>query len=168
MNDLQIQMTADFSKETSVRRKAFLALRPRLRQLEIKFGLFEPARFGITKNNVSKDFYDPTDLSLYLNSFSDHPMDTASWLPSQALITMARNSLPMETTLERPDHDPSENSNRGRDLERLSKIHDPIFRPSHPLLLILVLVFRLACLLALVQVPTFSSPIAHVFSLLTL
>ncbi|KAJ1213434.1 hypothetical protein NDU88_001071 [Pleurodeles waltl] len=39
-----IRMTADFSKETSERRKAFLALRPRLRQLEIKFGLFEPAR----------------------------------------------------------------------------------------------------------------------------
>ncbi|KAJ1129754.1 hypothetical protein NDU88_008119 [Pleurodeles waltl] len=80
MNDLQIRMMADFSKETSERRKGFLALRPCLRQLEIKFGLFEPARMWITKNNVSKDFYDPTDLSLYLNSFSDRPMDTASWL----------------------------------------------------------------------------------------
>ncbi|KAJ1097667.1 hypothetical protein NDU88_002784 [Pleurodeles waltl] len=50
-NDCQIRMTANFSKETSERRKAFLALRPRLRQLEIKFGLFEPARMWITKNN---------------------------------------------------------------------------------------------------------------------
>ncbi|KAJ1187184.1 hypothetical protein NDU88_003963 [Pleurodeles waltl] len=33
MNDLQIRMTAEFSKETSDHRKAFLALRPRLRQL---------------------------------------------------------------------------------------------------------------------------------------
>ncbi|KAJ1142705.1 hypothetical protein NDU88_009018 [Pleurodeles waltl] len=56
MNDLQIRVTADFSKETSERRKAFLALRPRLGQLEIKFRLFEPARMWITKNNVSKDF----------------------------------------------------------------------------------------------------------------
>ncbi|KAJ1101196.1 hypothetical protein NDU88_006268 [Pleurodeles waltl] len=51
MNDLQIQKTADFSKETSECKKAFLALRPCLRQLEIKFGLFEPARMWITKNN---------------------------------------------------------------------------------------------------------------------
>ncbi|KAJ1180588.1 hypothetical protein NDU88_005809 [Pleurodeles waltl] len=78
MNDLQIRMTADFSKETSDCRKAFLALRPRLRQLEIKFGLFEPARMWITKNNVSKDFYDPADLSLYLDSISDCSMDMSS------------------------------------------------------------------------------------------
>ncbi|KAJ1107782.1 hypothetical protein NDU88_005171 [Pleurodeles waltl] len=77
MNDLQIQMTADFSKETSECRKAFLALQ----QLEIKFGLFEPARMWITKNNVSKDFYDPI--------FSDRPMDTANLPQPQALITAA-------------------------------------------------------------------------------
>ncbi|KAJ1211039.1 hypothetical protein NDU88_006401 [Pleurodeles waltl] len=124
LNDLQIPMTADFSKETSERRKAFLALGPRLRQLEITFGLFEPERMWITKNNVSMHLYDPTDLSLYLNSFSDHPMDTAIQVPSQALMTMAWKSLPMETALERLDHDPSETSNRGRDLERLSKNHD--------------------------------------------
>ncbi|KAJ1156902.1 hypothetical protein NDU88_009619 [Pleurodeles waltl] len=116
-------MMADFSKETSERRKAFLALRPLLRHLEIRFGLCKPAKMWITKNNVSKDFYDPTDLSLYLDSFSDRPMDTASRLPSQALITTAWKSLPMETALERPDHDPSETSNSGRDLERLSKNH---------------------------------------------
>ncbi|KAJ1091619.1 hypothetical protein NDU88_004736 [Pleurodeles waltl] len=119
MNDLQIRMTADFSKETSERRKAFLALRPHLRQLEIKFSLFEPARMWITKNNVSKDFYDPTDLSLYLDNISDRPMDAATRLLPQAQTTTARNPLPMETALEREDHDPSETSNRGRDLERL-------------------------------------------------
>ncbi|KAJ1123828.1 hypothetical protein NDU88_002295 [Pleurodeles waltl] len=79
MNDLQIRMTADFSKETSDRRKAFLALRPHLRQLEIKFSLFEPARMWITKNNVYKDFYDPTDLSLYLDSISDPSLDMSNW-----------------------------------------------------------------------------------------
>ncbi|KAJ1192195.1 hypothetical protein NDU88_001507 [Pleurodeles waltl] len=52
MNDLQIRMTADFSKETSKHRKAFLALRPRQRQLEIKFGLFEQARMWIQKNKM--------------------------------------------------------------------------------------------------------------------
>ncbi|KAJ1200239.1 hypothetical protein NDU88_004065 [Pleurodeles waltl] len=39
-----IRITADYSKKTNKRRKAFLALRPRLRQLEIKYGLFDPAR----------------------------------------------------------------------------------------------------------------------------
>ncbi|KAJ1180521.1 hypothetical protein NDU88_005742 [Pleurodeles waltl] len=124
MNNLQIWMTADFSKETSEHREAFLALRPRLRQLEIKFGLFEPARMWIIKNNVSKDLYDPTDLSLYLDSFSDRPMDTASRSQPQALITTTLNSLPKESALEQPNHDPSETLNRGRDLERLSKNHD--------------------------------------------
>ncbi|KAJ1209738.1 hypothetical protein NDU88_005111 [Pleurodeles waltl] len=90
MNDLQIRMTADFSKETSECRKAFLALQPHLRQLEVKFGLFEPARMWITKNNVSKDFYDPIDLSLYLNSLSDRPMDTVILSQPQALITAVR------------------------------------------------------------------------------
>ncbi|KAJ1188954.1 hypothetical protein NDU88_005710 [Pleurodeles waltl] len=124
MNDLQIQIMADFSKETSERRKAFLALRPRLRQLEIKFGHFESARMWITKNNVSKDFYDPMDLSLYLNSFSDRPMNTASRALSQALLTSALNSQPKESSLERTDHDPSGTVNRDRDLERLSKNHN--------------------------------------------
>ncbi|KAJ1135356.1 hypothetical protein NDU88_001796 [Pleurodeles waltl] len=47
MEGYEMPMTADFSKETSDRRKVFLALRPRLRQLELKYRLFEPAR--ITK-----------------------------------------------------------------------------------------------------------------------
>ncbi|KAJ1218552.1 hypothetical protein NDU88_006130 [Pleurodeles waltl] len=117
-------MTADFSKEISERRKAFLALRPHLRQLEVKFGLFEPARMWITKNNVSKDFYDPIDLSLYLDSLSDRPMDTAILPQPQTLITAAPNPLPTEPAPERLDRGPSKALNRSRDLERLSKNHD--------------------------------------------
>ncbi|KAJ1116205.1 hypothetical protein NDU88_004423 [Pleurodeles waltl] len=41
---LEIRLSADFSKETAERRKAFLSLRTRLRHLDMKFGLFEPAR----------------------------------------------------------------------------------------------------------------------------
>ncbi|KAJ1106329.1 hypothetical protein NDU88_003730 [Pleurodeles waltl] len=54
-----IRITADYSKDTNKRRKAFLALRPRLRQLEMKYGLFDPARMWVTKNRVSRDFYNP-------------------------------------------------------------------------------------------------------------
>ncbi|KAJ1206644.1 hypothetical protein NDU88_002046 [Pleurodeles waltl] len=64
-----IRITADYSKETNERRKAFLALRPRLRQLEMKYGLFDPARMWVTKNGVSKAFYNPEELRLFLDSF---------------------------------------------------------------------------------------------------
>ncbi|KAJ1164817.1 hypothetical protein NDU88_005251 [Pleurodeles waltl] len=56
---LEIRISADFSKETAERRKAFLSLRSRLCQLNVKFGPFEPARMWITKNGESQNFYDP-------------------------------------------------------------------------------------------------------------
>ncbi|KAJ1108402.1 hypothetical protein NDU88_005778 [Pleurodeles waltl] len=73
-----IRITADYSKETNDRRKAFLALRPRLRQLEIKYGLFDPARMWVTKNRVSKDFYNPEELQLFPDSFQPQSMDSTS------------------------------------------------------------------------------------------
>ncbi|KAJ1169862.1 hypothetical protein NDU88_001750 [Pleurodeles waltl] len=42
----EIWMVADFSRETNEKRKAFLALRLLLRNMNIKFGLFEPARLS--------------------------------------------------------------------------------------------------------------------------
>ncbi|KAJ1092097.1 hypothetical protein NDU88_005211 [Pleurodeles waltl] len=73
-----IRITADYSKDTSERRKAFLALRPRLRQLEMKYGLFDPTRMWVTKNGISKDFYNPEELSLFLDSFQHQPMDSVN------------------------------------------------------------------------------------------
>ncbi|KAJ1171341.1 hypothetical protein NDU88_003204 [Pleurodeles waltl] len=40
----EIRVAADFSRLTNDRRRAFLALRPQLRSLDIKYGLFEPAK----------------------------------------------------------------------------------------------------------------------------
>ncbi|KAJ1129336.1 hypothetical protein NDU88_007707 [Pleurodeles waltl] len=71
------------------------------------------------------------DLSLYLDNISDQPMDAASRLLPQAQTTTPRNPLKMETALERQDHDPSETSNRGRDLERLSKKYDDRGKKLH-------------------------------------
>ncbi|KAJ1137858.1 hypothetical protein NDU88_004254 [Pleurodeles waltl] len=124
MNDQLIRMTADFSKETSKRRKPFLALQPRLRQLEVKFGLFEPARMWVTKNNLSKDFYDPIDLHLYLDSLSVRPMDTAILPQPQNLAATVSNQLPPEPALERPERCSLEAPDRSRDLERLSKNYE--------------------------------------------
>ncbi|KAJ1148561.1 hypothetical protein NDU88_001389 [Pleurodeles waltl] len=78
MDQHYIRITANYSKETNDRRKAFLALRPRLRQLEIKYGLFDPARMWVTKNGVSKDFYNPEELQLFLDSFQPQSMDSTS------------------------------------------------------------------------------------------
>ncbi|KAJ1139207.1 hypothetical protein NDU88_005582 [Pleurodeles waltl] len=76
MEKYEIRITADYSKDTNECRKAFLALRPRLCQLEMKYGLFDPARMWVTKNGVSKDFYNPEDLRLFLDSFQHQPMDS--------------------------------------------------------------------------------------------
>ncbi|KAJ1191335.1 hypothetical protein NDU88_000651 [Pleurodeles waltl] len=94
-----------------------------LRHTQAQQLLQEAAAVRITAN-VSKDFYDPTDLSLYLGCLTDRPMDTASWSPSQALITTTLNSQPKESALEQLDLDLSETLNRERYLERLSKNHD--------------------------------------------
>ncbi|KAJ1206590.1 hypothetical protein NDU88_001993 [Pleurodeles waltl] len=74
MDGQEIWITADFPKETSERRRAFLALRPRMRQMEVKYGLFEPARMWVPKNGLSQDFYGPEDLHSFLEGLQ--PMDT--------------------------------------------------------------------------------------------
>ncbi|KAJ1161390.1 hypothetical protein NDU88_001876 [Pleurodeles waltl] len=94
--DEQINDPDDFSKETSEHRKAFLALRPRLRHLEVKFKLFTPAKVWITKNNVSKDFDDPEDLRLLLNSLQTLPMNTATRLQPQSLSMVTAIQSPQE------------------------------------------------------------------------
>ncbi|KAJ1191227.1 hypothetical protein NDU88_000543 [Pleurodeles waltl] len=71
----EIRISADFSQETSNHRRAFLALRPRLRQMEVKYGLFELARMWVMKNGVSQDFYDPEDLQSFLDGLQ--PLDTS-------------------------------------------------------------------------------------------
>ncbi|KAJ1092190.1 hypothetical protein NDU88_005302 [Pleurodeles waltl] len=78
LDQYDIRITADYSKVTNYRRKAFLALRPRLGQLEIKYGLFDPARMWVTKNRVSKDFYNLEELQLFLDSFQPQSMDSTS------------------------------------------------------------------------------------------
>ncbi|KAJ1088213.1 hypothetical protein NDU88_001372 [Pleurodeles waltl] len=115
---------ADFSKETSDRRRAFLALRPRLRQLEVKYGLFDPARMWISKNGASKDFYNPEDLRSILDglSFTDSSTSTPyrdttaadQYTPSQDLAPGGSGSI----------HQLPPPCPRRRDLERLLPSHD--------------------------------------------
>ncbi|KAJ1119441.1 hypothetical protein NDU88_007627 [Pleurodeles waltl] len=83
LGSLEIRRSADFSKETADRRRAFLSLRPCLRHLDVKFGLFEPARMWITKNGESRTFYDPEDLKTFLEGLHDptQPMESATQSP---------------------------------------------------------------------------------------
>ncbi|KAJ1186054.1 hypothetical protein NDU88_002839 [Pleurodeles waltl] len=123
-NDIRI--TADYSKETNERRKAFLALRPRLRQLEMKYGLFDPARMWVTKTGVSKDFYDPEELRLFLDSFQLQPMDSSN--SNHPHDTSADNTgnrtLPSGVEKASTSLQGADTCQRGRDLERLARSHD--------------------------------------------
>ncbi|KAJ1123521.1 hypothetical protein NDU88_001990 [Pleurodeles waltl] len=110
-----VRTTADYSKDTNDHQKAFLASRPRLRQLEMKYSLFDPARMWATKNGVSKDFYDPEDLRLFLDTFQHQPMDTATPARPQEQPKDSYNRPPPGSQRGEvdPDHLP-----RGRDLTR--------------------------------------------------
>ncbi|KAJ1155185.1 hypothetical protein NDU88_007920 [Pleurodeles waltl] len=125
LGSLEIRLSVDFSKETADRRRAFLSLRPRLRHLDVKFGLFEPARMWITKNEESQTFYDPEDLKTFLEGLHDptQPMESATQ-PPQDIQNQTRGTGQLETALDtdgRPTTDPQ---TRGRDLERLTKSFD--------------------------------------------
>ncbi|KAJ1188250.1 hypothetical protein NDU88_005013 [Pleurodeles waltl] len=119
----EICITADFSRVTNERRKGFLALRPRMRQLEVKYGLFKPGRLWTTKNGVSKNFYDPEALRIYLDSLQSQSMDTtgSDWPLRPPCdnrdISLSSSSQKGPGQFE-PDHQP-----RGRDLDRLEKTH---------------------------------------------
>ncbi|KAJ1161614.1 hypothetical protein NDU88_002098 [Pleurodeles waltl] len=128
-----IRITADYSKETNERRKAFLALRPRLPQLEMKYGIFDPARMWVTKNGVSKDLYNPDELRLFLDSFQSQPMDSTSTDcshdiagDSEGVGTFPSGKEKTNTAL----YD-TEASQRGRDIERLARLYDDTVQVLH-------------------------------------
>ncbi|KAJ1155886.1 hypothetical protein NDU88_008611 [Pleurodeles waltl] len=115
---------ADFSRETNERRKEFMALRSRMSQLEVKYGLFEPARLRATKNGVSKNFYVPEDLRIYLDSLQSQSIDTTdSGRPLRPSCDIQDTMSPTFSQegpgCIEPNHQP-----RGRDLDRLAKTHD--------------------------------------------
>ncbi|KAJ1115408.1 hypothetical protein NDU88_003632 [Pleurodeles waltl] len=122
MNGQEIRMSADFSKGTNERRKAFLALRPRLRQM--KYGLFKLARMWITKNGMSKDFYDPEALCSFLDDLL--PMDTSTPNPPRDPTVADQNALPQGLAPggSGSESHPTVSHPRGRDLERLMNSHD--------------------------------------------
>ncbi|KAJ1139156.1 hypothetical protein NDU88_005533 [Pleurodeles waltl] len=125
LGPLEIRLSADFSKETADRRRAFLSFRPRLCHLDVKFGLFEPARMWITKNGESRTFYDPEDLKSFLEGLHDptQSMELTTQSPQDTQNQtrgMGQSEIALDTD-GRPTTDPQ---TRGRDLERLTKSFD--------------------------------------------
>ncbi|KAJ1126683.1 hypothetical protein NDU88_005089 [Pleurodeles waltl] len=119
-----IRISADFSKETSDRRRAFLALRPRPRQLEAKYGLFDLARMWITKNGTSKDLYDPEDSCSFLDGWS--LMNSSTSTPHRDTMAADQNtpSHNLAPGGSGSAHQLSLPCPRGQDLERLLHSHD--------------------------------------------
>ncbi|KAJ1115346.1 hypothetical protein NDU88_003570 [Pleurodeles waltl] len=121
-----IRITTDYSKETNKRRKAFLALRPRLRKLEMKYGLFDPERMWVTKNGVSKDFYNPDKLRLFLDSFQSQPIDSLNIDSEHDIVGGSDRAETPHSGMEKAKtarHDTGA-SHRGRDMERLTRSYD--------------------------------------------
>ncbi|KAJ1177497.1 hypothetical protein NDU88_002752 [Pleurodeles waltl] len=52
----EVRVAADFSRTTNEKQKVSLALRPQLRKLDIKFGLFEPALLAIAHESFPKEY----------------------------------------------------------------------------------------------------------------
>ncbi|KAJ1204842.1 hypothetical protein NDU88_000280 [Pleurodeles waltl] len=122
----EIRITGDYSKETNKRRKAFLALRPLLRKLEMKYGLFDPARMWVSKNGVSKDFYDPDELRLFLDSFQSQPMDSLNTDSEHDTVGGSDRVETPHSGMEKTKaalYDTGA-SHRGRDMERLTRSYD--------------------------------------------
>ncbi|KAJ1151720.1 hypothetical protein NDU88_004500 [Pleurodeles waltl] len=104
--NLEIRISADFSKETADRRKAFLSFRTQLRRLDVKFGLFKPARMWITKNGESLNFYNLEDLRTFLEGLQDQTqsMETTARLPQATRGPPSGTGHPLSHTLSRvPD-----------------------------------------------------------------
>ncbi|KAJ1182372.1 hypothetical protein NDU88_007564 [Pleurodeles waltl] len=130
-----IRITADYSKETNERRKTFLAQRPWLRQLETKYGLFDPTRMWVTKNRVSKDFYNPEELRLFLDSFQLQPMDSTSTNCPHDISGDNEGNRTFLSGMEKASTAPydTDTSQRGRDMERLARSHDDRGQVLHAL-----------------------------------
>ncbi|KAJ1140399.1 hypothetical protein NDU88_006752 [Pleurodeles waltl] len=86
-----------------------------------------------TKNGVSKDFYNPEELRLFLDSFQHQPMDSASKSRPQDTPGDEEDSGTFPPGLEKESmvqYD-ADNCPRGRDLERLARSHDDTGQVLH-------------------------------------
>ncbi|KAJ1189566.1 hypothetical protein NDU88_006310 [Pleurodeles waltl] len=92
----------------------------------MKYGLFDPARMWVTKNGISRDFYNPEELKQFLDSFHCQPTDSTSTNCPPDVSGGNEDDRTFLLGLENEGatrHD-TDTGQRGRDLERLAKSHD--------------------------------------------
>ncbi|KAJ1127814.1 hypothetical protein NDU88_006207 [Pleurodeles waltl] len=129
LGNLEIRISADFSKETADRRRALLSFRTQLRRLDVKFGLFEPARMWIIKNGKSQKFCNPEDLRAFLESLQDQMQDQTQSMETTVQTTQSTRGPSSGTSRPAPASEPEVRSTidpqiRVRGLERLAKSYD--------------------------------------------
>ncbi|KAJ1215274.1 hypothetical protein NDU88_002883 [Pleurodeles waltl] len=80
----------------------------------------------ITQNGVSKDFYYPEDLRVFLEGLQSQTqsMDIAPPTRSQDLPGTTRGDTPLNLTLREAGWVTADPQARGRDLERVTKSHN--------------------------------------------
>ncbi|KAJ1105991.1 hypothetical protein NDU88_003394 [Pleurodeles waltl] len=78
----------------------------------------------VTKNGVSKDFYNPEELRLFLDSFQHQPMDPATSTRPQDTSGDDSGIPPPGLESVGTDRYDTDNCPRGRDLERLARSHN--------------------------------------------
>ncbi|KAJ1202414.1 hypothetical protein NDU88_006214 [Pleurodeles waltl] len=92
----------------------------------MKYGLFDPARMWVTKNGVSKDFYNPDELRLLLDSFQSQPMDSLNTDSEHDIVGGSDRAETAHLGMEKVKtalHDTGA-SHRSRDMERLTRSYD--------------------------------------------
>ncbi|KAJ1139176.1 hypothetical protein NDU88_005553 [Pleurodeles waltl] len=92
----------------------------------MKYGLFDSARMWVTKNGVSKDFYNPEELRLFLDSFQSQPRDSTNSIRPHNIAGDDKGNGTFPSGKEKANtalYD-ADASQRGRDMERLARSHD--------------------------------------------
>ncbi|KAJ1154510.1 hypothetical protein NDU88_007261 [Pleurodeles waltl] len=71
----EIRVAADFSRITNDKRRAFLALRPQLRFMDIKYGLFEPAQVTLLRGCEAQRTREPGAARRAIGGAGSDPAD---------------------------------------------------------------------------------------------
>ncbi|KAL6481144.1 hypothetical protein MHYP_G00092240 [Metynnis hypsauchen] len=69
----RIHIYPDFSADVARRRAAFTAIKPKLREAGIEYGLLFPARLRINHNGVKHVFESPQQVTVFLQGLSLSP-----------------------------------------------------------------------------------------------
>ncbi|KAJ1120344.1 hypothetical protein NDU88_008515 [Pleurodeles waltl] len=78
----------------------------------------------VTNNGVSKDFYNPEELRLSLDSFQHQPMDPTTSIRPQDASGDVSGIPPPGSERGGMDRYDTDNCPRGRDLEKLARSHN--------------------------------------------